>query len=91
MLKVKIVTTIRELKEVKAEIARLQAMQEALEDELKAEMISRGVDELEAGQERVTWHEATAHRFDSKSLKKDMPEIHAKYNIEYQRRTFLVK
>lgn len=91
MLKVKIVTTIKQLKTVKAEIARLEAIKADLEDTLKAEMISRGVDELEAGTERVTWHESTAHTFDSKSLKADMPEIHAKYYKEYQRRTFLVK
>ena len=51
---VEMMSKLQELKEIRAELEALEAQEAALVDELKAEMLSRGVSELKAGMHRFS-------------------------------------
>lgn len=82
---------IMEIKALEAKEKIFAQRKEYLKDCLKAEMVSRGVDELAAGQERVTWKGYVSHTFDTKAFKAEYPELHAEFSKEFLARRFLVK
>ena len=65
--------TLREkaktLAEVNAQIAELEKQQAKLKADITAEMESREVDELRAGNFLARWKLVTSNRFDTKSFK----------------------
>ena len=52
---------------------------EALQDAIKTEMTARNVDELTGADWKVTWKAVTSNRLDSTALKKELPDIAARY------------
>ena len=63
----------RRIEEAEAEIG-------GIEDEIKARMTELDTDELRGDACKVTWKQVSSTRIDSKSLKKDLPDIAAKYS-----------
>lgn len=55
------------------------AMVEALKDQLKAQMQAAGVDTLAGAEHKATYKAVTSCRVDTTALKKDLPEIAARY------------
>lgn len=82
---------IRELRELRRMSEEIAAEIEALQDEIKAEMTARGVDELAGDDWKVTWKPITSTRLDSTALKKELPEIAARYSKESTARRFVIK
>ena len=66
------------------------AMVEALKDQLKAQMQTAGVDTLVGEEHKATYKAVTSSRVDTTALKKDMPDIAARYTktTEIRRFTF---
>lgn len=91
MTQVELAQAMKELRELDQQAKAIEERKEFLQDSIKAEMTSRGVDELSAGQFRATWKECTSHRFDSKAFKEADPVTYEKYNREYKVRRFLLK
>ena len=81
---------IERLKEYEAIQAEAAAEVEALKDQIKAEMNSRGVEELEAGQYIARFTTVLSNRFDSTAFKKVMPDVYKAYTKQVSSRRFTI-
>jgi predicted phage-related endonuclease len=64
------------------------AMVESLKDQLKAQMQAAGVDTLAGAEHKATYKAVTSCRVDTTALKKDLPEIAARYTKTTEARRF---
>lgn len=75
-----------------AEYIRMQeeaaAMVESLKDQLKERMTSAGVESLAGSEHKATYKAITSSRVDTTRLKKDLPEIAARYTKATTARRF---
>ena len=90
MSTIEITSKIEALKELEALIEEAKAEAEALRDEIKAEMLSRGTEEMEAGQYIVRWTSVLSQRFDTTAFKKVMPEVYKAYIKQISSRRFTI-
>ena len=81
---------VQELRELMRMADELNAEIEAIKDDLKAEMNEGNGYELHGADYKITWHENVTSRIDAKALKKDLPEIAAKYTRTSASRRFLL-
>lgn len=65
------------------------AMVEALKDQLKQHMTAAGVDTLSGTEHKATYKAVTSSRIDTAALKREAPEIAAKYTKTTETRRFL--
>ena len=70
---------VKELRELKRMQEELTAEIEAIQDELKAHMDTHGTDTLLGFDWKVTWKPVTSNRLDSTALKKELPDIAARF------------
>lgn len=61
---------------------------EALKDQLKAQMQAAGVDTLAGAEHKATYKAVTSSRVDTTALKKELPEIAARYTKTTETRRF---
>lgn len=75
-----------------AEYIRMQeeaaAMVESLKDQLKERMTAAGVESLAGSEHKATYKAVTSSRVDTTRLKKDLPEIAARYTTMTTARRF---
>lgn len=75
-----------------AEYIRMQeeaaAMVESLKDQLKERMTAAGVESLAGSEHKATYKAVTSSRVDTTSLKRDLPEIAARYTKTTTARRF---
>ena len=64
------------------------AMVESLKDQLKARMTADGVESLAGSEHKATYKAVTSSRVDTTALKKDLPEIAARYTKTTTARRF---
>lgn len=81
------VDKIRSLKRL---IEEAEAEITGIEDEIKAQMTELDTDKLRGGNRKVTWKQVSTTRINSKSLKKELPDIAAKYSSTSTYRRFLI-
>ena len=74
-----IITKIETLNDWQELMEEAQEQIEALRDELKAELMRRGTEELEAGQYIVRYQTITNNRFDNSAFKRALPEVYAAF------------
>lgn len=55
------------------------AMVESLKDQLKERMTAAGVDSLAGSEHKATYKAVTSSRVDTSAIKRDMPEVAARY------------
>ena len=90
MSTIEITSKIEALKDLEILIEEAKAEAEALRDEIKAEMLNRDTEELEAGQYIVRWTSVLTQRFDTTAFKKVMPEIYKAYTKQVSSRRFSI-
>ena len=90
MSTIEITSKIEALKELETLIEEAKAEAEALRDEIKAEMVNRNAEEMEAGQYIVRWTSVLSQRFDSTSFKKVMPDIYKSFTKQVSSRRFSI-
>ena len=90
MSTVEITSKIDALKDLETLIEEAKAEAEALRDEIKAEMLSRNTEEMEAGQYIVRWTSVLTQRFDTTAFKKVMPELYKEYTKQVSSRRFSI-
>lgn len=83
-----IVSKVTELQELKRMQEELTAAIEAVTDEIKAVMGDQ--EELSAGAFRITWKPVTTSRIDTTALKKELPDVAARYLKTTTSRRFCV-
>ena len=81
---------VENLKELEAFIEEAKVEAEALRDEIKAEMLNRDTEELEAGQYIVRWTSVLSQRFDTTAFKKVMPDVYKAYTKQVSSRRFSI-
>ena len=79
MSKNELISKIEALNEWEEIMEQAKAEIEAIKDELKAEMLARDTEELEAGQYIIRWTNVTTNRFDSANFKKNLPDLYKAY------------
>ncbi len=72
-------TKVKELRELKRMAEELTAEITTIEDELKAEMTARCVEEVVTGEYKIRWTTVTGNRFDSSTFKKVLPDLYSQY------------
>lgn len=81
------VNELRELKRMQDELAGEIA---ALEDSIKAHMAASGTEEVSGTSFKITWHEVTSRRLDSKALKAAAPTIWEQFSKPTTSRRFIL-
>lgn len=75
-----------------AEYIRMQeeaaAMVESLKDQLKERMTAAGVESLAGSEHKATYKAVTSSRVDTAAIKRDMPEVAARYTKTTTSRRF---
>lgn len=79
---------IKELRELRRMAEELQAEIDGIMDTIKAEMTARNVDTLTGADWKATWKEVTSSRLDGTALKKELPDIAARYTKASTSRRF---
>ena len=74
-----ITSKIENIKTLQAMIDELTAEMEAAKDEVKAEMTSRGVEEMTVSCFKVRYKNVTSSRFDSTEFKKTHSELYEQF------------
>ena len=90
MSTVEITSKIDALKDLETLIEEAKAEAEALKDEIKAEMLNRNTEEMEAGQYIVRWTSVLTQRFDTTAFKKVMPDVYKAYTKQVSSRRFSI-
>ena len=79
---------VKELQELRRMREELDAEITAIEDALKQHMRDTGIYEIDALTGKVTWYESSSNRLDSAALKRELPELYARYSKETKNRYF---
>lgn len=81
---------VKELRELRRMADELTAEIEAVQDSIKSQMDAQGVDTLSGTDWKVTWKPVTSARLDSSALKKELPEIAARFMKQTTTRRFVL-
>lgn len=81
---------VRELKELKAMIDELSAEAATIEDEIKAEMTARNVNEMAVDVFKIRYTTVNSTRFDSSAFKKVHGDLYAQFSKQTTSRRFSI-
>ena len=81
---------IKELRELRRMAEELQAEIDGITDTIKAEMTARNVDTLTGADWKATWKPVTSSRIDTAAIKKELPDIAARYTKASVSRRFVL-
>ena len=90
MSTIEITNKIEALRDLESLIEEAKAEAETLRDEIKAEMLNRDTEELNAGQYIVRYTTVLSNRFDSTAFKKFMPDVYKAYTKQTASRRFSI-
>lgn len=80
---------MREIAEYTRMAEEVAAMLDSLKDTLKKHMEENGLDSIAGSEHKASYKAVTSSRIDTTALKRDMPEIAAKYTKTTNTRRFL--
>lgn len=78
------------LRRCRREMDTLKKEAEAIEEEVKAELEARGVEQVETAHYKVSWKTVAGTRLDAKALKAERPEIYRRYAVASVSKRFTV-
>ena len=81
---------VKELRELKRMQEELATEIEAIQDELKAHMDTGCIDTLLGFKCHIPWKPVTSNRLDSTALKKELPDIAARFMKQTPARRFVL-
>ena len=81
---------VHQLRELRRMQDELTAEIEAIQDTLKGHMDANGMDVLLGFDWRITWKPVTSNRLDSTALKKELPDIAARFMKQSTVRRFVL-
>lgn len=81
---------VKELKELKALAEELKEEITTIEDSIKANMVEKGVDEMQVGVFKVRYKTVKSSRFDSTAFKSTHAELYSQYLKQTATRRFTV-
>lgn len=80
---------MREIAEYTRMAEEIGAMLDSLKDTLKKHMEENGLDSIAGSEHKASYKAVTSSRIDTTALKRDLPEIAAKYTKTTETRRFL--
>lgn len=80
---------MREIAEYTRMAEEVAATRDSLKDTLKKHMEENGLDSIAGSEHKASYKAVTSSRIDTTALKRDMPEIAAKYTKTTETRRFL--
>ena len=83
-------TRIAKMQEWEALAAEAAAEAEAIKDSLKAEMLERNTEELQAGRFIIRWTSVISNRFDSTAFRKEHGDLYKSFTKQSTSRRFSV-
>ena len=90
MSKIELLAKIELLNKYEAMIEEMKTEADTIRNSIKAEMETRAVEELIAGQYIVRWTSVLSNRFDSTSFKKVLPDLYKAYTKQVSSRRFTI-
>ena len=90
MSKNELVAKIEALNEWEAVIEEAKAEAEAIRDSIKAEMLERDTEELNAGKYIVHWTSVLSNRFDTTAFKKVYGDLYKAFTKQSESRRFTI-
>ena len=90
MSKNELVAKIEALNEWEAVIEEAKAEAEAIRDSIKAEMLERDTEELNAGKYIVRWTSVLSNRFDTTAFKKVYGDLFKAFTKQVESRRFTI-
>lgn len=90
MTKMEMVKAIEELQELEAFMEEIKAEAETIRDSLKAEMLERETEELEAGAYIIRWTSVLSNRFDTTSFKKVYGDLYKSFTKQVSSKRFCI-
>lgn len=84
------INKIEALNEWEALMEEARAEAESIRDSIKAEMMDRGIEEMEAGQYIVRWTPVLSNRFDSTAFKKIYGDLYKAFTKQTASRRFSI-
>ena len=85
-----IIAKIEALTEWESVIEEAKAEAEAIRDSIKAEMMERNTEELEAGQYIVRWTSILSNRFDTTAFKREHGDLYQAFTKQSASRRFTI-
>lgn len=90
MSKIELLAKIELLNKYEAMVEEMKAQADTIRNEIKAEMESRELEEMIAGQYIIRYTAVLSNRFDTTAFKKVMPEIYKAYTKQISSRRFTI-
>ena len=81
---------VKELRELRRMAEELEVEITAIQDALKGEMDAQGTDTLTGTDWKITWKNVTSSRLDSAALKRELPDVAARYMKKTTARRFVL-
>ena len=78
------------LQELESFMEELKAEAESVRDDIKAEMMAQGVEEMEAGKYIIRWTPVLSNRFDTTAFKKLYGELYKAYTKQTASKRFSI-
>ena len=85
-----IVAQIEQLKDWEAILEEAQTEVEALRDCIKAQMLERGTEELQAGTYIIRWTSVLSNRFDSTAFKREHADLYKEFTKQVASKRFSI-
>ena len=85
-----LITKIEQLKEWEAILEEAQAEVEAIRDCIKAQMLERGTEELQAGTYIIRWTSVLSNRFDTTGFKKVYGDLYKAFTKQTASKRFSI-
>lgn len=83
-------SNIRKLKKLKSKAEEIAAQIASIEDEIKAEMLERDVEEITVDVFKVRYTTVISNRVDTTAIKKELPDIATRYTKQTKSRRFSI-
>ena len=90
MTKTEMIKKIEELQELEAFIEEIKTEAETIRDSIKAEMLERDTEELEAGAYIVRWTSILSNRFDTTAFKKTYGDLYKTFTKQVSSKRFCI-
>lgn len=90
MTNAELIQKIEALNEWEAILEEAKAEAEALRDAIKAEMLEKNTEELEAGQYIIRWTSVLTNRFDTTAFKKEHNDLYKEFTKQTASKRFSI-
>ena len=90
MTKNEMIKAVEELQELESFMEEIKAEADTIRDSIKAEMLDRDTEELQAGAYIIRWTSVLSNRFDTTAFKKVYGDLYKAYTKQVNSKRFCI-